>query len=250
MVKKPSDMQSPSFMVETDAEHRKSAFSTQLPKREYHTSVCNCQPCQQPLAGFTAISQVASPPRFMALQSMAGVSVPTPVYLPKSEFDYHSIHLSYHFNSSFNTGPNTEKDPYDGCSVAFLSSVVMRIVAEGKLTQSFLFRFTQILWTILAFPTKRKKKFFCKNHLKKPKLFARNQNHSTTLLSKLMACLFKHLFLDSLFRNNLQVKSLENCVFTKIKPTWVFIKTNFSPPKPWWNCSKTGLTSCWFVQLN
>lgn len=131
MVKKPSDMQSPSFMVdsliskksindvsspdiekaETDAEHRKSAFSTQLPKREYHTSVCNCQPCQQPLAGFTAISQVASPPRFMALQSMAGVSVPTPVYLPKSEFDYHSIHLSYHFNSSFNTGANTEKDP-------------------------------------------------------------------------------------------------------------------------------------------
>lgn len=98
-------MQSPSFMVdsliskkttevaqnaEKDAEHshgdRKSAFSSQLPKREFSTTVCNCQPCQQPLPGFTAISQqVSSPPRFMTLQSMAGVSVPTPVYLPKSK---------------------------------------------------------------------------------------------------------------------------------------------------------------------
>lgn len=115
MVKKPSDMQSPSFMVdsliskksindvsspdiekaETDAENRKSAFSTQLTKREYHTSVCNCQPCQQPLAGFTAISQVASPPRFMSLQSMAGVSIPTPVYLPKSELLINNFILSY-----------------------------------------------------------------------------------------------------------------------------------------------------------
>lgn len=110
-------MQSPSFMVdsliskkttevaqnaEKDAEHshgdRKSAFSSQLPKREFSTTVCNCQPCQQPLPGFTAISQhVSSPPRFMTLQSMAGVSVPTPVYLPKSKSACQCCSIQYFY---------------------------------------------------------------------------------------------------------------------------------------------------------
>ena len=67
---------------------RKSAFSVAppLPKREFPPNLCNCQPCQQ-TTGFTAITQsVTEPARFMSLQSMAGaVSLPTPVYLPKSK---------------------------------------------------------------------------------------------------------------------------------------------------------------------
>lgn len=71
---------------------RKSAFSVAPPlsKREFHPpSVCNCQPCQQTaVSGFTAISQSVAEPRFMSLQSMAGaVTVPAPVYLPKSKWN-------------------------------------------------------------------------------------------------------------------------------------------------------------------
>lgn len=73
--------------IENESE-RKSAFSVAppLPKREpiAPPNVCNCQPCQQ-TTGFTAMSQSVAEPRFMSLQSMPGtVTIPAPVYLPKS----------------------------------------------------------------------------------------------------------------------------------------------------------------------
>ncbi|XP_032239572.1 homeobox protein MSH-C [Nematostella vectensis] len=98
------NMQSPSFTVDSliakkspsshfqntekedisTADSRKSAFcvASSLAKREYAVSVCHCQPCQQ--SGFTTISQPVTDPRFISLQTMAAVSVPTPVFLSKS----------------------------------------------------------------------------------------------------------------------------------------------------------------------
>ena len=73
-------------------DERKSAFSiTQFPKREFHVpNLCNCQPCQQnPVASFTAVSQTGMAAigdhRFMPLQTVAAVSVPAPVYIPKGK---------------------------------------------------------------------------------------------------------------------------------------------------------------------
>lgn len=89
MGKKSLDAKMPE--LESDSE-RKSAFSVAppLPKREPFAppGVCNCQPCQQTSTAFPAISQSVVPaePRFMSLQSMAGtVTLPAPVYLPKSK---------------------------------------------------------------------------------------------------------------------------------------------------------------------
>lgn len=104
MGKKSLDAKMPE--LESDSE-RKSAFSVAppLPKREPFAppGVCNCQPCQQTSTAFPAISQSVVPaePRFMSLQSMAGtVTLPAPVYLPKSKQAYFLMktitELTYH----------------------------------------------------------------------------------------------------------------------------------------------------------